>query len=314
MPESTVELEVVSVLRETPDVLAFDLALPSGGDLPVWDPGAHIDLVLTPELVRQYSLCGDPADRSRYRIAVLRVDDGRGGSIQIHDMLCVGSRVAVRGPRNTFPLTDAPRYTFIAGGIGITPILPMIRRVIAREAEWRLLYTSRNTSRMAFRSELLEYGYRVHLRASGEAGRIDLDTVIGAMAADEALYCCGPEALTLAVEERCARKYPSPALRVERFQPAVGNSCDDVDFDVVLSSSGQTLAVPAGRTILEVLLDAGEDVLFSCQEGTCGSCETGVLEGFPDHRDGVLSSADRLAGDRMMICVSRSRTRLVLDI
>ncbi|MEJ2854899.1 MULTISPECIES: PDR/VanB family oxidoreductase [unclassified Saccharothrix] len=303
------DVEVVVGRREVvaEDVVRLTLRHPHDAPLPPWTPGAHVDLVLGPDLVRQYSLCGDPADRSAYQVAVLHEPSGRGGSRHVHSELTEGRGVRLRGPRNHFPLVPAERYLFIAGGIGITPILPMIREVAARGASWRLLYGGRRRSSMAFADEVLsQYGDRVLVRPEDETGLLDLDTFLEAEAE---VYCCGPEPLLAAVEQR------SPArLHVERFTPKATNG-ERTSFDVELARSGRTLVVPEDRSIVQVLEEAGIEVLSSCREGTCGTCETGVLEGLPDHRDSVLDAGERAAGDVMMICVSRARgPRLVLDL
>jgi ferredoxin-NADP reductase len=281
--------------------------------LPQWTPGAHVDLVLGPDLVRQYSLCGDPTDRRVWRIAVLREPQGRGGSAYVHDRLDPGARVRVRGPRNHFPLRTSPAYLFIAGGIGITPILPMIARAEAAGARWHLLYGGRRRASMAFLDDLARYGDRVTVRPQDETGLLDLDAVLATPRADTLVYCCGPEPLLAAVEEHCSR-WPAGTLHLERFTPKPVDGSDD-EFEVVLQSSGRTVTVPAGTSILKAVEQAGVTVLSSCREGTCGTCETGVLNGRPDHRDSVLNADERAAGDVMMICVSRSSSpRLVLDL
>ncbi|TDC40305.1 PDR/VanB family oxidoreductase [Micromonospora sp. KC213] len=296
-------------------VVSLTLASPGGTPLPQWTPGAHIDLVLGNEFVRQYSLCGDVSDRHRYEVAVLREPDGRGGSAFVHDELATGATVRVRGPRDHFPLLDSPSYLFIAGGIGITPILPMLRAAELSGARWRLVYGGRRRASMAFLDRLASYGDRVSVRPQDETGLLDLDELLGAPSADTLVYCCGPEALLTAVEQRCGR-WPAGALHVERFAPKPpGGGFDDEPFEVELRCSGRTLAVPAGVSILSVAEQAGVAVLSSCREGTCGTCETGVLGGEPDHRDSVLTAAERAANDVMMICVSRSLgARLVLDL
>lgn len=310
------EVECVVARREqaAEGVVVLDLRDAHGGDLPAWSPGAHIDLLL-PGHVRQYSLCGDPADRGTYRIGVLREPESRGGSAYVHDHLLPGERVRVRGPRNHFRFDDAPRYLFIAGGIGITPLLPMIAEAESRSASWSLLYGGRRRATMAFADELAAYGEAVALRPEDQHGLLDLDAVLGTPADDTLVYCCGPEPLIAAVEERCAA-WPADSLRVERFTPrAVEPDGPDAEFEVVLQRSGIILTVPPGTSILDACLDAGVDVASSCEEGTCGTCETDVLEGVPDHRDSVLTPSERETGRVMMLCVSRSRTpRLVLDL
>jgi len=289
-----IEVVVTGKAAVADGVVALTLG---GASLPSWTPGAHIDVELRPDLVRQYSLCGAPS--AEWRIGVLREPDGRGGSAYVHDSLAVGDVVRVSLPRNTFPLVPAARYLFIAGGIGITPLLPMIASAAASGADWRLRYGGRSAASMAFLPELAAYGDRVCARP----GLIDLSGLDGAE-----VYCCGPEPLLAAVESRC-----DPArLHVERFtpRPVSGSS-----FEVELARSGRTVTVPADRSILSTLLDAGVQVLSSCQEGTCGTCETEVLAGTPEHHDSLLTEEERAAGETMMICVSRSAGgRLVLDL
>jgi ferredoxin-NADP reductase len=284
--ESDVVVEqIVDVAK---GVRSLTLRATGGDPLPSWKPGAHIDVVLEPGLIRQYSLCGDPADPGVWRVAVLREPVGRGGSSYVHDRLSAGMKVRVRGPRNHFPLLEAAEYLFIAGGIGITPILPMIAAVDAAGARWRLVYGGRERASMAFLDELARYGDRVQIRPQGETGLLDLDTLLAEPRPGTLVYCCGPEPLLAAVEQRCAG-WPPDALRVERFAPKPMETSPDRPFEVSLSSSGVTVPVPAGTSILQALEDSGVTVLSSCQEGTCGTCETGVLEGQPEHRDSVLT-------------------------
>jgi len=295
-------------------VLALTLRHPLGEELPTWEPGAHIDVVLGPDLERQYSLCGEPADRHSWRVAVLREPAGRGGSAHVHGQLEAGDKVRVRGPRNHFVLQPAPRYRFVAGGIGITPILPMLAEAEAAGAEWTLLYGGRTRNSMAFVEELSPYGDKVRIAPQDEAGLLDLASELGTPQPDTLVYCCGPGPLLDAVEERCAQ-WPKGSLRVERFQPKVQETGTDTEFEVVLERSGRTLTVPADVSVLDTVRSAGVEVLFSCTEGTCGTCETDVLEGTPDHRDSVLTDEEREAGETMLICVSRCHgKRLVLDL
>jgi len=315
------ELDLVLERKETVawGVVRLTLRHPDGQSLPAWQPGAHIDLALAGGLVRQYSLCGDPRDTSILQVAVLREQAGRGGSRYVHDDLAEGQPVRVRGPRNHFPLVDAKRYLFIAGGIGITPILPMLAEVAAWGRDWRLVYGGRTRSSMAFRDELeSRYPGHVAIHPQDEHGLLDLPALLAGPAADAgdtAVYCCGPEALLTAVEQHCT-SWPAGALHVERFAPKAGMAGGRPEaFEVELAQTGTVLQVPAGRSILEIVEDSGVAVLSSCQEGTCGTCETAVLSGRPDHRDSVLTDEERQAGDLMMICVSRSCSpRLVLDL
>ncbi|MGX9885185.1 PDR/VanB family oxidoreductase [Streptomyces sp. NPDC002276] len=310
---STYEAELVVAKREfaADGVLALTLRHPLGEQLPLWEPGAHVDVVLGPGLERQYSLCGDPADRTAWRIAVLREPDGRGGSAYVHEQLGQGDKVRVRGPRNHFRLEPAPRYRFVAGGIGITPLLPMLAAAAAAGAEWSLLYGGRTRNSIAFTEELSRYGDRVTVAPQDEVGLLDLPSVLDDVSEGTLVYCCGPGPLLDAVEARC----PSGILHIERFQPKAQQAGLDAEFEVVLEQSGRTLTVPVGVSVLDTVRAAGVEVLFSCTEGTCGTCETDVLEGTPDHRDSVLSEEERAAGETMLICVSRCLgKRLVLDL
>jgi ferredoxin-NADP reductase len=297
-------------------VVSLVLRHPEGDPLPVWAPGAHIDLLLDNGLVRQYSLCGDPADRGAWQIAVLRAPEGRGGSSYVHDRLREGSAVRVRGPRNNFPLRPAERHLFVAGGVGITVILAMVEAAEAAGADWRLLYGGRTRGSMAFLDRLAPYGDRVMIRPQDEYGLLDLAAFVGSPRAGTLVHACGPEPLLRAAQEQCA-SWPSGTLGIERFAPVApsAGAAPAEAFEVVLTRSGHTLTVPPDRSVLDVAEEAGVPVLFSCREGTCGTCETDVLEGTPDHRDSLLDEDERAAGETMLICVSRScGPRLVLDL
>jgi ferredoxin-NADP reductase len=275
-----------------------------------------VDLELPGGLTRQYSLCGDPADRTTWRIGVLREPEGRGGSELVHDKLHEGELIDVRGPRNHFELISSPRYLFVAGGIGITPILAMITAAERAGADWELHYGGRSRRSMAFLESLEEVtGNKVTLHPQDEVGLIDLERILGTPRPDTLVYCCGPEPLLNAVEQRCAA-WPTGALHVERFAPKdVGAPVLTGSFEVELATTGLTLTVPPERSILDVVEEAGVSVLSSCQEGTCGTCETPVLAGQVDHRDSLLTPEEQAANDTMFICVSRAACpRLVLDL
>ncbi|MFG2309632.1 PDR/VanB family oxidoreductase [Streptomyces sp. NPDC048566] len=280
-----------------------------GTDLPSWEPGAHLDLVLPSGLVRQYSLCGDPADGTSYTVATRLVEDGRGGSREVHEHVREGTEVEVRGPRNRFPLVDAPAYVFVAGGIGITPVLPMLRSVRDR-ADWRLLYGGRTRASMPFLDEIGKLdGARVSVVAEDEDGRPDLDALLRDLPEGTAVYCCGPDGLTEAV----AARVPGHAtFHLERFSARPARTGDGA-FEVELRRSGRTVTVPADSTVLAAVRSVAPDTLYSCEQGFCGTCQQRVLEGEIEHRDELLTDAER--DDSMLICVSRARgERIVLDL
>jgi ferredoxin-NADP reductase len=316
--EAEADLVVETRTPVADGVLALSLVDPEGRELPAWTPGAHIDLVLGESLVRQYSLCSSPAEPGVWRIGVLLDPDSRGGSRFVHENLQEGSVVRVRGPRNHFPLVSASRYQFIAGGIGVTPILPMIEAAVASGAEWELLYGGRSRASMAFVDELAVHDGSVQIAPQDEHGMLDLAAVLASPRDDTLVYCCGPEPLLAAVEGLCA-EWPEGSLNIERFaaKPLDATPAPSAldSFDVVCQRSGITVTVPAGKSILDAVQEAGIGVLASCGEGVCGTCECSVIEGQPDHRDSVLSDSEKEAGEFMMICVSRSRSeQLVLDI
>ncbi|KQU04612.1 cytochrome [Rhodococcus sp. Leaf7] len=302
--------------REVADgIVELTLSDPAGATLPSWTAGAHVDLVLDNGLERQYSLCGSATDTSSWTVAVLREPNGRGGSAYVHDILVDGATVRVRGPRNNFRLLPSPRYLFIAGGIGITPILPMIDAAEAVGAEWSLLYGGRSRESMAF-LDRLEGDPRVTVWPQDDKGLLDLASALGMPLPDTLVYACGPGALLDAVEERCAA-WPDGSLHIERFaakkvEPAEG-ALDS--FEVECSRSGVTVSVPAGVSVFDAVERAGVDVLGSCMEGVCGTCEVDVLAGTPDHRDSILTASEHERGTTMMPCVSRSLSaKLILDM
>lgn len=299
-------------------VVAIDLVAPGGEPLPPWTPGAHIDLVLTPDVTRQYSLCSSPDDHSRFTVGILRAPDSRGGSSLIHDEVALGSIVRVRGPRNHFPLIASPRYIFIAGGIGITPMIPMIAEAEAAGAEWTLLYGGRSEASMAFHDDLRVYGDRVTFLPGNDVALMSaaLDERLRTPQPDTLVYACGPEGLLSAIETHCA-PWPSGSLHLERFTPKAVDDSENQSFEVELARSGITITVPADRSIFDAAQDHGISVLGSCHEGICGTCETVILDvsGEVDHRDSVLNEEEQASNETMMICVSRCRSgRITLDL
>ncbi|HWN34172.1 MAG TPA: PDR/VanB family oxidoreductase [Pseudonocardia sp.] len=313
-------LVIGEVRAEARDVVSLRLTpapgAAAGAPLPAWRPGAHLDVVLPSGRVRQYSLCGDPADRGSYRIAVRRIADGGGGSREVHG-LAAGAEVTVRGPRSAFPLIQAPRYLFLAGGIGITPILPMLRAVAATRADWRFVYAGRDRDSMPFLAELAELDpSRVVIRADAEHGGPPTGAELLGHAPGRGTtgYLCGPAPMLTAVRAELHAAGAASrveALHVERFAapPVLGGHA----FTVELARSGGKLEVPADRSLLEVLGERLPDVAYSCRQGFCGTCRTRVLAGAVQHRDRVLTEAERSA--TMTICVSRAEgDRLVLDL
>ena len=318
-PTTTRTLRVHRLERVAPQVLLVELRDPDGELLPPAEPGAHIDVHLPDGAVRSYSLCGDPADRHAYSIAVLNVAGGRGSRF-IHGDLAPGAEIAVALPRNSFRFDEAPRYLFIAGGIGITPLLPMIRTAAQRDADWVLHYCVRSVAAAPFLPELHALADtqgakgRIEVHAADEGRRLAVDALLSATPDDVLIYCCGPQRLMEAVAAARAMH----DVRFEWFAPrndTAPKAASDDSFEVVCARSGVTVTVAAGTSILEALDAAGVAVDSSCEQGICGTCETAVLEGEPDHRDSVLSDAERAAGKTMMLCVSRARSaRLVLDV
>jgi ferredoxin-NADP reductase len=315
LEEAHFTAKVTGKERAADDVILLTLQHVDGEDLPPWRPGAHIDLVLANGLTRQYSLCGDPEDLSRYVVGVLNAPNSRGGSAYIHESLSTGDTVTVRGPRNHFRLLDAPSYLFLAGGIGITPIAAMIREVHGLGKPWTLVYGGRTLSSMAFRDEFAAHGPRTTLWPQDTKGIIDLATVLGSPDARTAVYTCGPEPLLAAVEAICSEQWPAGTLHLERFTAKKVDTARDVGFEIELATSGLRLTVPADKSVLHVLEESGTRVLSSCGEGTCGTCETPVIDGTIDHRDSVLTPEEKNENSCMMVCVSRATCALlVLDL
>jgi ferredoxin-NADP reductase len=312
---STVVLEVVAKTVVADDVATLTLAHPQGARLRDWAPGAHVDLVLGNGSTRQYSLCGDRWDPLTYTVGVLREPAGRGGSAYVHDVLQPGDRVGVGGPRNNFPLVPAERYLFVAGGIGITPLLPMVHQADLLGADWQLLYGGRRRDSMAFLDQLARYGDRVHVAPQDECGLLDLPAFLGEPRAGTRVYCCGPAPLLAAIDAACAG-WPPHSVRTERFvADELAAAARSSSFEVELARTGRSVEVPPGVSVLEAVSGVGVEVLSSCRQGTCGTCETTVLSGRPDHRDSLLDDDERAAGDCMYVCVSRSLDdRLVLDL
>lgn len=299
------------------DVVSLRLAAPDGRALPPWRPGAHLDLELPSGRLRQYSLCGDPADVHAYRVAVRRIPEGGGGSVEVHDDLPVGSPLVVRGPRNAFPFavpghgSPATRLHFVAGGIGVTPILPMVELAHRLGIEWSMVYTGRNRDTLPFLAELARFGDRVVVRTDDEHGLPDASALLPGVRPGTAVYCCGPVPMITVIAD-AVREIPCVELHFERFSPPP--IVNGKPFEIQFASTGEVVEVGADRTALDAVLASRPDRPYSCRQGFCRTCKVRVLDGEPDHRDSVLTGAEREAG-AMLLCVSRAEGgRLVLDL
>lgn len=311
----TLDLRVRAMRWEAHDVVSLDLDDPTGALLPDWTPGAHIDLRFANGVERQYSLCSDPAERRFWRVAVLAETPSRGGSRFVHQTLRTGDPVTASAPINHFELGDAAAYIFVAGGIGITPILPMIAEAERRGVPWRLAYLGAHADGMAFTAEPHLTAASTVIVSRDRHDRLDLAAWIGGVTDGTGVYACGP-ARMLDELESLSPAWPRGALHVERFQAkAFGESQGADTFEVEARASGLVVTVERGCSIVEMLEQAGIGVPSSCLEGVCGTCETAVIDGRPEHRDSILTPEERESNETMMICVSRSLdSKLVLDI
>lgn len=315
------DLTVTDITQAADDVLKITLAHPEGASLASWKPGAHLELRLPSGRLRQYSLCGDPADASSYTFAVLRESAGRGGSVELHETARVGSELTVR-PRNHFPLVESDRYLFLAGGIGVTPIFAMARSAVEQGKEITVLYGGRSRTSMAFVEELRQLApEHVTIVPQDEvAGLLDLRGALEGISDDTVVYCCGPSAMITATEQVCSDLGIDSRLHIERF--TAGDEFEvpfdpenNTSFDVDLARTGVTLHVPVDKRLIEVAREVLPDLSYDCEKGFCGACDTRVIAGTPDHFDSILSEDERESGTCMMICVSRTKDeRLVLDL
>jgi tetrachlorobenzoquinone reductase len=299
---------------EADGVFSLDLVAPDGGDLPEFTAGAHVDLHMPNGISRQYSLSGDPQDRKTYRLAVRLVEGGAATPI-IHHKLRPGDLLEVSAPRNNFPLLPSPNYLFIAGGIGITPLLPMLREATRAGADWTLLFCVRRHEDAPFLAEAQSIGGEVVVHASALGARLDVAARLAEAPRQTMLYCCGPDRLMREVEAHSLH-WPPNSVHFEWFA-ARARPEDEVSngFELFCARSKITLIVPPEKTVIKALADAGVEVPMSCEQGICGSCECTVLEGEVDHRDSILSAAEQAANQTMMVCVSRAKSnRLVLDL
>lgn len=310
------ELRVAAIRYEAEGVVSLELRDPGGGALPAFAPGAHIDLHLPNGVTRSYSLASDAACREAYVVGVGLDPKSRGGSRFVHERLRVGQMIAIDGPRNNFPLmpSDAP-CILIAGGIGITPMMAMVRELASAGRDHRLYYAARDRTRAAFLDELARIGSPLTLHLDDEAGGpFDMAKAIAAHPGAH-FYCCGPGPM-LEAFERCTQDLPGEQVHLEYFAPKVLDAAAPATgFEVEARRSGKSAYVEPGQSISQALAAIGIAVPLSCAEGICGTCETRILEGEAEHRDSVLSKAEQAANRTLMVCVSRCRgARLVLDL
>jgi phthalate 4,5-dioxygenase reductase subunit len=317
VPQADIAVYVTRAEKIADGIHLYEMRRPDGGDLPAFTAGSHINLRIPNGLMRKYSLCSDPADRSAYLIAVKREDTGRGGSIYLIDNTKEGDEWFISAPDNAFALPQrGDNFIFIAGGIGITPFIAMIYALKHDPAKtFKLYYCSRTPDMTAFREELsapeLKGKVVIHYDGGDPTKALDLWPIVEERKNRAHLYCCGPRGLMEAVRDATGHWSPT-AIHFEAFSEADARRPDDTAFTVKLAKSGATIAVPAGTTILEAMRAAGHDVPSSCESGTCGTCRTKLLAGEADHRDLVLTEAER--DSQIMICVSRAKSsELVLD-
>lgn len=318
--DGTMQVRIKRISFETESVNSYELVTPAGGDLVAFTAGSHIDLHLSNGMIRSYSLVNDPCELNRYVIAVNKDAASRGGSRFVHETMQAGNIITISHPQNNFVLEENTAHSvLIAGGIGITPLLAMIRRLEALGRSWELFYAARTRVTAAFLEELKalrpDVQKNIHMNFDQEpSGRmLDLAAIVRDAPDGAHLYCCGPVPMLEAFEAATVGR-PAEQVHVEYFK-AREKPAAEGGFEVKLARSNQTIKVEAGKTILDALLDAGIAVSYACTEGVCGTCETRVIEGIPDHCDLFLGKAEQAANNTMMICCSGSKSgTLVLDL
>jgi len=323
MSTASLSVRVARKTFETPQICRFELEAPDGAPLPAFSAGAHIDVHAPNGLVRQYSLCGDPAQSQRYTIGVLRDPASRGGSIALVDQIAAGDSVRISAPRNHFPLAEAARHSVLmAGGIGITPMLCMALSLAARGASFELHYAVRSRAHAAFAEQLSHAAWAERVTLHCDDGpaeqRMDLPTLLAQPGQGTHLYVCGPTGFMDAVLGTArAAGWAADSLHWEYFAAATATpgKAGDAAFELELARSGRIVRVPADRSASEVLVECGVELEVSCEQGICGACLTRVIAGTPDHRDMLLSRAERAANDQFTPCCSRALSaRLVIDL
>jgi ferredoxin-NADP reductase len=313
--DQVIEVRLTAIRFAANDTHLYELQRPDGGKLPGTTPGSHIDIHLPNGMMRQYSLVYAEDDPGSYVIGIKRDANSRGGSTYIHDKLRVGELLKISAPRNNFPLDETAAHTIlVAGGIGITPIWCMVQRLEAIGRPWQLFYSCRTRSDAAFLATLEGMApAQFNFDDENQGKYLDLAAIVAQAPAGAHLYCCGPTPMLAAFEE-AAKSLPPEQVHVEYFT-AKHEVAAEGGFVVELVKAGIELVIPPGKTILDVVRDAGVDVGYSCEQGICGACETKVISGVPDHRDAILSESERAANKTMMICCSGCKSdRLILDL
>ncbi|QNP57820.1 PDR/VanB family oxidoreductase [Paenacidovorax monticola] len=319
---ASLTVRVARKAAEAQDICSLELVAADGGALPGFSAGSHIDVHLPGGIVRQYSLCNDPAESHRYLVAVLREPASRGGSAAVHDAVREGDTLAISLPRNAFALAGhAQKHLLLAGGIGVTPILCMAERLAVLQADFEMHYAARSAARMAFagriRSSAFADRVQFHVGDGAAPQRLDLAALLAHPAPGTHLYVCGPKGfMDAALATARAQGWGEEQLHWEFFAGAdAGPRSGDGAFEVRLASSGRVIPVPADRTVTQALANAGVEIMVSCEQGVCGTCLTRVLQGEPEHRDSYLTPEEQAANDQFTPCCSRSKSAcLVLDL
>jgi vanillate O-demethylase ferredoxin subunit len=314
--DGTVEMRLTAIIYGGDGTNLFEFRTLDGSEVPPFTAGAHVDVNLPNGTIRQYSIASPQSDRSRYLLGVKLEQNGRGGSRFLHEQVRVGSVLKIGVPRNHFPLNEQATSTIlIAGGIGVTPILCMSDRLRTLGRDFRLHYAVRvRTEALLGHIDEDDERVRLHVDAEQDGRFIDIAAIVAAAPADAELYCCGPAPMLDAFEQACAAR-PAARVHVERFSAPDNTATADGAYTVELAKSKRTLIVQPGQTLLQALLAAGLTVKVSCEQGICGTCETRVLAGTPDHRDMILSDEEKASNASMMVCCSGSLSpTLVLDL
>lgn len=317
---SQLQVNVISKTIEADDIVSFELVAVNGQPLPAFSAGSHIDVHVADGLVRQYSLCNPPHEQHRYQIGILRDPNSRGGSSAMHSDIRVGDVLTISEPKNLFALTPSKRTLLLAGGIGVTPILCMAEHLAATSAEFAMHYCARSPERMAFKERIGASPFADHVHYHFDSGhdeqKLKLKEVIATPDADTHIYVCGPAGfIDHVVNTAKELGWPSTHVHLEHFNAAPVDTGGDAPFDVKIASTGQVYTIPVGKSVIKVLADNGVDLPMACEQGICGTCLTGVLEGEPDHRDMYLTDEERDANDQFTPCCSRAKSALlVLDV